>query len=121
MAVTSIRSLGSRAMRIEIERESGLADDRALLPCIRKAPRRDIRCRRVRRTAIPGPLITPKVGLQTRHRREAYCYQQIPARHGRRLRKIIGVRKSRLSQIVRDISQSDDGAPVADESPDIDS
>src|SRR5258707_5581334 len=70
---------------------------------------------------MPGPLVTPEVGLQARHRLEAYCDQQIATRRRCRLREIVGVDKSRLSQICGDVCQSGNGAPVAREGPDINS
>src|SRR5882757_4102366 len=121
MAVTSMRSLGSRAIRIEIEREAGLTGNGALVPCICKTPCWEIRCRHVWWNAIPGPLVTPEVGLEARYGLEAYCDQQIATRRRRWLGEIISADKSRLSQISRDVCQSNNGAPVASEGPDINS
>src|ERR1700737_1189282 len=121
MAVTSMRSLGSRAIRIEIERDAGLTDNGALVPCICKTPCWEIRCRQVRGNGVPGPLVTPEGGLEARYRPEAYCDQQIATRRCRWLGEIISADKSRLSQISRDVCQSDNGAPVAREGPDINS
>src|ERR1700754_1871303 len=70
MAVTSIRSLGSRAMRIEIARWLMLSDDGALRPCICKTPRRSD-CRYAGMHAIPGPLLTPEFLLKACDRFEA--------------------------------------------------
>src|SRR6266852_735297 len=121
MAVTSIRSFGSRASRIEIERGFRLVDDGGLVPCICKTPCREIRCRHIRRNTLPRPLITPEIGLVTRDRRKAYRDQQIAACRRRGLGEIISAEKSRLSQILRDVSQSDNSAPVAGQRPDINS
>src|ERR1700682_6615399 len=95
MAGTSIRSLGSRAIRIEIERAFSLVDEGGLVPCICKTPCWDIQCRHVRWNAVPGALVNPKIGLVTRCWDEAYRDQQIAARRRRRLGEIISVKKSR--------------------------
>src|SRR6266567_1177906 len=121
MAVTSIRSLGSRAIRIKIERGFGLLDNGGLVPCIRKTPCWEIRCRHIRRNTLPRALITPKIRLVTRDRRKAYRDQQIAACRRRRLGEIISAEKSRLPQILRDVSQSDNSAPIAGQRPDINS
>ncbi|WP_172899782.1 hypothetical protein [Bradyrhizobium erythrophlei] len=106
-------------MRIEIAREPVFAGVGGLVPCICKTPCWDIRRLDIRWKAIPRPHITPELGLEARDRFETNGFQQIAARFRRRLREIIRVDESRPSQILRDISQSDDGAPEGSESPDV--
>src|SRR6266404_1265431 len=105
MAVTSMRSLGSRAMRIEIERSFNLADGGDLVPCICNTPCWEIRCRHVRRTAIPRPPITPELVLKTGDWFEADCDHQIASLRTRGLSIEIGRRKSRLGKMRRYITQ----------------
>src|SRR6516162_6088043 len=104
MAVTSIRSLGSRAMRIEIAREPSLGDDGVLVPCICKTP-----CWRprpyIRRRSIPGALVTPELPLRTFDRRKADRDHQIAAVLARWLSIEIGRCKPRLAKVLRYIAK----------------
>src|SRR5258708_33500837 len=68
-----------------------------------------------------GRWVRRGVGWQAGHRGEHFGEKQTPTRRRCRLREIVGVDKSRLSQICGDVCQSGNGAPVAREGPDINS
>src|SRR5438132_12181624 len=100
-----MRSLGSRAIRIEIERCSDLGGEGDLTPCMSNTPWYDTGRRPDQREPVPGPLVAPEVRLKTRNSPEAQCDQQIAARDRRGLGEIICADKARPSQIVADIAQ----------------
>src|ERR1700716_560439 len=104
MAVTSIRSLGSRAMRIEIARWLMVSDDGGLRPCICKTPRRSD-CRHAGLHAIPGPLVTPEFLLKALDRFESDSDHQIATVRARRLSIEIGRRQPRRGKMRRYIAQ----------------
>src|SRR3977135_1627588 len=103
MAVTSMRSLGSRAIRIEIARGFGLANSGGLLPCICKTPCWDIRCRHLSWNAIPRPLVAPEFVLKTGDWFEAECDHQIASVGARGLSIEIRRRKPRFGKMFRNI------------------
>src|SRR6266481_8199667 len=120
MTVTSIRSLGSRAMRTDIARGFGVADGGGLVPCICKTPCWDIRCRYVRRKPVPRPLVTPEVALEARDLREAHRDQPMASRLCRWLGEAIGVDITRRSQVSRDLAASSDAATGCRQCPKVD-
>src|ERR1700754_2275215 len=104
MAVTSIRSLGSRAMRIEIARWLITSDDGDLRPCICKTPRRSD-CRYAGAHTIPGPLVTPEFLLKALDRFEANRDHQIPSVRTRGLSIEIGQFQPRHGEMCRYVAQ----------------
>src|SRR3954453_16409282 len=81
MAVTSMRSLGSRGRRMVMARDSDLARG-ILVPCICKTPCLDDRARHAHRLPMPGPLVAPEVGLEAWNRLEACRFHDVAAGHG---------------------------------------
>src|SRR5436305_2859945 len=98
MAVTSMRSLGSRASLIVMARESGLARG-ILVPCICKTPWLDDPARHAHRLPIPGPLVTPEVGLKTWNGLKTGRLHDLASGPACRLRIAVRVAKSRLAQV----------------------
>src|ERR1700730_10470296 len=118
MAVTSIRSLGSRAMRIEIARWLMASDDGDLRPCICKTPRRSD-CRYAGPHAIPGPLVTPEFLLKALDRFEADRDHQIAPVRARGLSIEIGRRQPRRGEMRRYVSQPGHRSAMTGDRPDV--
>src|ERR1700681_1356118 len=118
MAVTSIRSLGSRAMRIEIARWLMVSDDGGLRPCICKTPRRSD-CRYAGPHAIPGPLVTPELLLKAGDRFEADRDHQVATVRARRLSIEIGRRQPRRRELRRYVAQPGHRPAVTGDRPDV--
>src|SRR5437879_7781297 len=110
MAVTSMRSFGSRARRMVMARESGLARG-ILVPCICKTPCLGDRARHARRLPIPGALVTPEVGLETWNGLETGRFHDLASGHGSRVRIAIRVAKSYLAQMSCGFAETRDPAP----------
>src|SRR6202048_4374924 len=118
MAVTSIRSLGSRAMRIETPRWVMVSDDGGLRPCSCKTPRRSD-CRYAGPHAIPGPLVTPEFLLKALDRFEADRDHQIATVRARRLSIEIRRRKPRGGEMRRYVSQHGHRPAMTGDRPDV--
>src|SRR5258708_30418329 len=118
MAVTSMRSLGSRASLMVMARESGLARG-ILVPCICKTPCLDNRARHAHRLPIPGALVTPQVGLETWNGLETGRFHDVASGHGCRLRIAVSVAKSYLAQMSRGLAETGHPAPRRPDRPDL--
>src|SRR5215475_557054 len=109
MAVTSMRSFGSRAMRMVMARESGFARG-ILVPCICKTPCFDDCPRHAHWLSIPGPLVTPEVRLEAWDRRKTRCPHDVAPGRRRRLRVAIGAAISPLTQMLRGLAEACDSS-----------
>src|SRR3569623_698849 len=119
MAVTSMRSVRSRARRMVMARESGLARG-ILVPCICKTPCLDDRARHAHGLPMPGPLVAPEVGLKAWNRLEACRLHDVASGLVLRLRIAIRVAKRLLSQMSRGLAETGVAAPRRRDRPDVD-
>src|SRR3569833_843618 len=119
IAVTSMRSFGSRAMRTLIARGLGLAVDAMLVPCIGHAP-----CwnagRRQELQPIPRPLVTPEIRLKALYWAEAGGEEPVASILSRRLRKYIGAGVARPSQMLSHLAVASDSTTKKGARPNVD-
>src|SRR3954447_1384665 len=119
MAVTSMRSFASRAIRTDIERELGSVVREGLVPCICKTPGWNSECRHITRNAIPRPLVAPEVALKAWYLLETGRDQPITPGAGRRLGEAIRVDVAGFSQMRCRFARPDDTAPACCQRPDV--